>query len=89
MVTWSMQHAAAQAGSVTAHCAAERFTSCLAGKLPTMEIVFLLERVHVEANKCIAFRSVYGMPIAGEQPTAVVKKIPLFWRRSDVPQARL
>jgi hypothetical protein len=31
-----------------------------------MEIVFLLERTTVEPNSFIAFKSVYGMPLAGE-----------------------
>lgn len=40
-----------------------------AGKLPLMEIVFLLEREEREETllKSIVFNSVYGMPIKGEQ----------------------
>ncbi|KAF6262072.1 hypothetical protein COO60DRAFT_689041 [Scenedesmus sp. NREL 46B-D3] len=34
-------------------------------KLPILEIVFLLERATVQPNSSIAFRSVYGMPLAG------------------------
>lgn len=36
-----------------------------AGKLPVLEIVFLLERERAEDYQCIAFQSVYGMPIKG------------------------
>lgn len=36
------------------------------GKLPIMEIVFLLERTTVEPNSFIAFKSVYGMALLGE-----------------------
>jgi hypothetical protein len=42
---------------------------CCAGKLPLMEIVFLLEREERqdEQSKSIHFKSVYGMPIKGRR----------------------
>lgn len=40
----------------------------LAGKLPLMEIVFLLEREEEQQEdyRAIHFKSVYGMPIKGK-----------------------
>jgi hypothetical protein len=46
-----------------------------AGKLPLMEIVFLLEREEEELEdyRAIHFKSVYGMPIKGEHETCTAR----------------
>lgn len=45
---------------------ADPFLLLAAGLLPVMEIVFLLEKTHVEQDKLIQFETVQGMPAAGE-----------------------
>lgn len=45
---------------------ANPFLSLAAGLLPVMEIVFLMEKTHVEQDKLIQFETVQGMPASGE-----------------------
>lgn len=53
---------------LVAHCTDQHllYGVLFTGRLPLMEIIFLLERTKVEQNKRIKFQTCYGMPMSGK-----------------------